>query len=212
MSRTRIKICGVTRAEDAVFAAALGADAVGMVFHPPSPRAIGLDAALAIRRALPPFVSTVALFVNPDPARVREVLAALQPALLQFHGDEDEAFCARFGVDFLKVVRVGANAREADLLECASAFPSARALLFDSLVDGAYGGTGHTFDWNRIPPSLQARVVLSGGLVPGNVGTAIRLVRPWAVDVSSGVETAAKGIKDHRLMAQFIQAVHDADA
>ena len=211
MHRTRVKICGITRVEDGLAAAHAGADAIGLVFYSPSPRAVALDAAVDIARALPPFVSTVALFVNPRPDEVDAVVKRLRPDLLQFHGDENADFCVRFATPYLKAVRVGAGMAAADLLECESRFPSAKALLLDALAEGVYGGSGESFDWNLVPLAMRGRIVLSGGLNSDNVGGAVRNMRPWAVDVSSGVE-AAKGIKDHRRIGQFIEAVKNADA
>jgi phosphoribosylanthranilate isomerase len=210
MHRTRIKICGLRAVDDALAAATAGADAVGLIFYAASPRAVAMPAALAIRAALPPFVSTVALFVNAPRTEVERVLAALKPALLQFHGDEDAAYCASFGAPYLKALRVAAGARPADLLQFEARFPAANGLLLDSLHPGQYGGTGQAFDWQLIPPEMRGRIVLSGGLTPHNVAAAVRGLRPWAVDVSSGVE-AGKGIKDHAKIAQFINEVRRAD-
>ena len=215
MHRTRIKICGITRMEDALAAARLGADAIGMVFYAPSPRAISLAQATEIARGLPPFVSTVALFVNAARQTVESVIEKLSPSLLQFHGDEDAAYCNQFAMPYLKAIRVGNGMSSADLLKCDDQFPSANALLLDTLAAGMYGGSGQSFDWQLVPAEMRARIVLSGGLHPGNVGDAVRQIRPWAIDVSSGVEVdkgnVEKGIKDHRKMAQFIEAVKNAD-
>jgi phosphoribosylanthranilate isomerase len=212
MHRTRIKICGITRVEDALAAAHAGADAIGLVFHAPSPRAVEIDAARAICDALPAFVSSVALFVNETVDTVQEVIRRVQPSLLQFHGDEEPGTCARFTMPYLRALRVGAGMRPADLLEFEARFPSARALLLDAHVEGLYGGSGRTFDWSLIPDAMRERIVLSGGLAPENVGEAVRRVRPWAVDVSSGVEMAGhKGLKDHAKITQFIEAVRHAD-
>jgi phosphoribosylanthranilate isomerase len=204
---TRIKICGITRLEDAQAAVEAGAHALGFVFYAGSPRCVGSQAAAAIVRALPPFVTSVGLFVNADPDEVNAVLSAVPLDLLQFHGDESAAYCRRFARPFLKAVRV---APDTDLLECSREFAHARGLLLDAHVDGSYGGTGKTFDWDRIPATLREHVVLSGGLTPQNVFSAIRAVRPWAVDVSSGVE-ASKGIKDAEKIRQFISEVKRAD-
>ena len=211
MTRTRIKICGLTRVEDALAAAHAGADAIGLVLYAASPRAVAAGRARQICSALPPFVSTVALFVNETPQVVNEMIGALRPSLLQFHGDEDEAYCVQFGIPYLKAVRVGDGMGAADLLECEAGFGSAAGLLLDTLSPGAYGGTGSTFDWDLIPQTMRGHIVLSGGLNPLNVASAVARVRPWAVDVSSGVETGGKGIKDHRKIAQFIEAVKNAD-
>lgn len=206
MRRTRIKICGLTREEDVDVAVAEGADAIGFVFYPPSPRAIDFGRAEALCRRIPPFVTTVGLFVNPEPGEVEEALARLPLGLLQFHGDEDEAFCSRFAHPYLRAVRMKPGV---DLLNYSASFPSAGALLVDAFVDG-YGGGGQTFDWSLIPPGLPAPLILSGGLTPENVGDAIRQLRPWAVDVSSGVEVG-KGIKDAGRIARFIAGVRKAD-
>ena len=217
MSRTRIKICGITRVEDALCAAHAGADAIGLIFYGPSPRAVTLEQATSISAALPPFVSTVALFVNAQADEVNEVIGRLRPSLLQFHGDEDPAYCTQFGMPFLKAIRVGVGMTADDLLECSHEFHGARALLLDTLAQGLYGGSGESFDWNVIPDQLRHRIVLSGGLMPGNVAGAIRAIRPWAVDVSSGVEkmdgaVAQKGVKDHAKIRQFIEEARNADA
>ncbi len=217
MSRTRIKICGVTRVEDALCAAHAGADAIGLIFYGPSPRAVTIELATSISAALPPFVATVALFVNSSADEVKEVIGRLRPSLLQFHGDEDPAYCTQFGVPFLKAIRVGAGMTADDLLECSHEFHGARALLLDTLAAGLYGGSGERFDWNVIPGQLRGRIVLSGGLMPGNVAGAIRAIRPWAIDVSSGVEkmdgaVAQKGVKDHTKITKFIEEARNADA
>lgn len=205
--RTRIKICGITTPAQAQAAARLGADAVGLVFYAPSPRALTIDKASEIVAALPPFVQPVALFVNPRPEEVEEVLRRVPVRLLQFHGDEDAAFCERFGLPYLKAFRLKPGA---DLLKYAASFQSAAAWLLDAYSEELYGGTGEAFDWNLIPSGLPRPIVLSGGLNPQNVRDAVRRVRPWAVDVSSGVESA-KGVKDEGLMAAFIDGVRNAD-
>jgi phosphoribosylanthranilate isomerase len=210
MKRTRIKICGITREEDLAAAVAAGADALGFVFYPPSPRYVTPQRAAQLLEHVPAFVTRVGLFVNEPAATVRAVLAQTCLDLLQFHGDEDAAYCAGFGKPWIKAARVRAGF---DLLEYASAFvdaPGACGLLLDAHVEG-YGGGGQTFDWSLIPRSLPLPVILSGGLHPGNVAGAVRAVRPWAVDVSSGVE-AARGIKDAQKITDFIAGVRDADA
>lgn len=207
MPRTRIKVCGITRAVDLDSALEAGVDAIGFVFYPPSPRALSLDLAASLARRVPPFVSRVGLFVNAEPLTVRETLAAVSLDLLQFHGDEDVAYCEQFAMPYLKAARVRP---ELDLLEFARAYPSAQALLLDAWVE-AYGGVGQSFDWSLIPVDLPMPMVLSGGLHAGNVAEAIAKVHPWAVDVSSGVE-AAKGIKDADKIAAFVAAVRTADA
>jgi phosphoribosylanthranilate isomerase len=186
---TRIKICGLTRIEDVHAAVGAGADALGLVFYPPSPRYVDLPAAARLARAAPPFVSVVGLFVNAEPTVVRDTLAALPIHLLQFHGDEDDAYCRQFDRPYLKAARVRPGM---DLVQYAAAFPSAQAILLDAFVDG-YGGAGKVFDWSLVPPSLGKPLILSGGLDATNVGEAVRRLKPAAVDVSSGVE-ASKGI------------------
>jgi len=207
MSRTRIKICGITRREDLIAAVAAGADALGFVFYSPSPRFVGDDVAAALCREVPPFVSRVGLFVNADPAAVRKTLAAVPLDLLQFHGDEDAAYCEQFGKPYIKAARVRPGL---DLVEFARSFGTARGILLDAYVEG-YGGAGQTFDWGLIPQELPLPIVLSGGLTPANVREAVVNLRPSAVDVSSGVE-AAKGIKDAGKIAAFVAAVNEADS
>ena len=204
--RTRIKICGITRTQDALAAATAGADAIGLVFYPRSPRYLSGERAVEIRDALPPFVQTVALFVNPDAAQVAQVIGRVRPAMLQFHGDETAAFCAQFGMPFVKACRVKPGV---DALEYLRPFSRAAAWLFDSYVP-EYGGVGERFDWSLLPASRAKPFILSGGLERGNVGEAVRGVRPWGVDVSSGVESA-KGIKDAAKIAAFIAEVRNAD-
>lgn len=203
---TRVKICGITRVEDALAAARLGAHAIGLVFYAGSPRAVTPAQARIIIDALPPFVMTVGLFVNADAQTVRATVAAAPVQLLQFHGDETPEFCGGFALPYLRAVRIRAGA---DLLQYAREFRAAKGLLLDAWVEGAHGGTGTAFDWSLIPRDLPAPVVLSGGLNPDNVEQAVRRVRPWAVDVSSGVESA-KGIKDVRKMEAFMTGVRNA--
>lgn len=203
---TRVKICGITRVEDALAAARLGAHAIGLVFYAGSPRAVTPAQARIIIDALPPFVMTVGLFVNADAQTVRATVAAAPVQLLQFHGDETPEFCGGFALPYLRAVRVRAGI---DLLQYAREFRAAKGLLLDAWVEGARGGTGAVFDWSLIPRDLPAPVVLSGGLNPDNVEQAVRRVRPWAVDVSSGVESA-KGIKDARKMEAFMTGVRNA--
>jgi phosphoribosylanthranilate isomerase len=212
--RTRIKICGITRMQDARAAAEAGADAIGLVFYPHSPRYLSAERAVEIRDALPPFVQTVALFVNPDAAQVAQVLQRVRPALLQFHGDEAPEFCAQFGVPFVKAYRVRSAATSGvDALEYLRPFSRAAAWLFDSHVP-EYGGVGESFDWSLLPAASAASrdrpFILSGGLSRANIAEAIRRVRPWGVDVSSGVESA-KGIKDAAKITAFIAEVRNAD-
>jgi phosphoribosylanthranilate isomerase len=204
---TRIKICGITRVEDALFAARQGADAIGLVFYPASPRHVSAARAREIIQALPPFVTTVGLFVNATAQTVRDILHELPLDLLQFHGDESADFCQQFEKPYMKAVRVKAGV---DLLQYALAHRTAKALLLDAYREDAYGGTGHTFDWNIIAQNLPLPLVLSGGLQAANVVQGIQSVKPWAVDVSSGVEID-KGIKDTAKMIAFIRAVRKAD-
>jgi phosphoribosylanthranilate isomerase len=212
MHRTRIKICGLTREADVDDAVAAGADAVGFVLWPGSARAVTPARAGELARRLPPFVQPVLLFVNAAPQQLRAGLDAVPHALLQFHGDETPADCEAAARPYLRAVRMGprGSPHEVDLLDCAARYRSAQALLLDAFVDG-YGGGGKVFDWSLIPRNVPAPVVLSGGLNPANATDGVRLVRPWAVDVSSGVEQA-KGVKDAGLMRRFCQAVRQADA
>jgi phosphoribosylanthranilate isomerase len=205
--RTRVKICGITRPQDGVAAARAGADAIGLVFYPPSPRFLSVERAREIREALPPFVQPVALFVNADAAQVAQVIGRVHPSLLQFHGEETPEFCAQFGVPYVKACRVAPGV---DLLKYLRAFSSASGWLLDAHVE-EYGGVGASFDWSLVPENLERPLVLSGGLTRDNVAAAVRRVRPWAVDVSSGVESA-KGIKDAAKIAAFIAEVRNADA
>lgn len=214
--RTRIKLCGLSRPEDVEYAVELGADAIGLVFYPQSPRAVTLEQAADLARRVPPFVSVVGLFVNATAGELKRAADAVPLTLLQFHGDETPEQCAALGVaarlPWLRAVRVGVSTRTADLVESAHHYSAARGLLFDTLV-ADYGGSGKVFDWSLIPAELARRAVLSGGLNTQNVGDAIRQLRPFAVDVSSGIETpGAKGVKNHARMAAFVRAVRDADA
>jgi phosphoribosylanthranilate isomerase len=204
--RTRVKICGITRVEDARAAAQAGADAIGLVFYPPSPRFVSVDWARELKNELPPFVMPVALFVNPAAAEVYTVLERVRPAMLQFHGEELPVFCSQFGVPYIKACRVKPGV---DLLEYLRPFSGAAGWLLDSHVE-EYGGVGESFDWSLVPAERIRPLVLSGGLTAENVGLAIRRVRSWAVDVSSGVESS-KGIKDAAMMAAFIAEVRNAD-
>ncbi|HSG24268.1 MAG TPA: phosphoribosylanthranilate isomerase, partial [Azonexus sp.] len=182
--RTRIKICGLTREEDVDAAVAAGADAIGFVFYPPSPRYITPQRAALLAQRIPPFIDVVGLFVNESTKVIHEACTALSINILQFHGDEDVAYCRQFARPYLRAARVRPGL---DLVEFAGLFPDARGLLLDAFVEG-YGGGGHVFDWTLIPPALPGFLVLSGGLTAANVGAAIERVRPVAVDVSSGVE------------------------
>lgn len=205
--RTRVKICGITRVEDALAAAELGCDAIGLVFYDKSPRHVSLDRATEIVAALPPFVSAVGLFVDASAETVRAVLDRVRLDLLQFHGDESPAYCNQFSMPYLKAVRVrpGTN-----LLQYAADFAGARALLLDTYSEGVPGGTGQTFDWSLIPAAIPKPIILAGGLNAGNVTDAVRRVLPYGVDVSGGVEQS-KGIKDAAKMAAFMRGVLDAE-
>ncbi len=209
--RTRIKICGLSRESDVDAAVEAGADAVGLVFHPGSPRHVTLDTAVLLARRLPPFVAPVALFVNAEPTQVRAVAAAIPNLVLQFHGDETPEGCAAFARPFLKVARMEAGL---DLLDFARRYGEAQGLLLDAHVAG-FGGAGKVFDWSLVPAAFATetghRLVLSGGLHAGNVVAGILQLRPWAVDVSSGVESS-RGVKDAGEIRRFCDAVREADA
>ena len=205
--RTRVKICGLTRLEDIDAAVAAGADAIGLVFYPPSPRFLSVEQAVELSARVPPFVTKVGLFVNQDVDTVQRISTAASLDLLQFHGEESEAYCRTFGRPYIKAARVRPGL---DLLEFAASYPSAAGLLLDAYVE-SYGGAGETFDWSMIPEKLPLPMILSGGLHDANVGAAIRRLHPWAVDVSSGVESR-KGIKDAGKIVDFIAAVQHADS
>ena len=213
--RTRVKICGITRVEDGLAAARAGADAIGLVFWSGTPRCVSVEQARAIAQAVPAFVTVVGLFVDPPPEAVRAVLNAVPLDLLQFHGSERADLCASFGRPYIKAVPVKPGV---DLLQYAARYGDAHGLLFDTFEPGGLpGGTGKTFDWNALPAELQRPLILSGGLTPQNVGAAIRTARPWATDVSSGVEVTGedgrprKGIKSAAKIAAFIREVRNAD-
>ena len=203
MMRTRVKICGITRAADAEDAVRQGADAIGLVFYEPSPRAVGLEQAQDVVSGLPPFVTVVGLFVDAEREEISEVLSRVRIDLLQFHGSETPEQCAGHGRPYIKAVRM----REGiDLARQEADYKEAAGLLLDSYQAGKPGGTGAVFDWARIPPEMAGRIVLAGGLDPENVEEAVRRVRPYAVDVSGGVERA-KGIKDAARIAAFLRGV-----
>lgn len=204
--RTRVKICGITRVADAVAAVAAGADAIGVVFDRASARCITLERARAIADALPPFVALVGLFVDASPTEVRAALRAVPFTLLQFHGMEPPEQCSHAGRPYIKALRMRADV---DVHAEVARYRDARAVLLDSYVPGHAGGSGAAFDWSRVPRTLDTPIILAGGLTPDNVGAAIVRVRPYAVDVSSGVETAP-GIKDSQKIAAFIAAVRAA--
>ena len=205
--RTRIKICGLTREADVAAAVQAGADAIGLVFYDRSPRHVGIERATALASRLPAFVTPVGLFVNASASLIAAAVQAIPQLVLQFHGDETPADCAAPGRPFLRAARMAPGF---DLLDFALRYPDAQALLLDAHVEG-YGGGGKVFDWSLIPRNVPRPVVLSGGLHAGNVIEGILQVRPWAVDVSSGVE-AAKGIKDAEAIRRFCEAVREADA
>jgi len=206
-ARTRIKICGVSQEADVDAAVEAGADAVGFVFYPPSPRHLTYARAGELARRLPPFVTPVGLFVNAGPSAIAAAIDAVPPLLLQFHGDEPAGFCAGFRRPYIKAARM---APEVDLLDFAARYADAQAVLVDAQVEG-YGGGGKVFDWSLVPAAVPLPVVLSGGLHAANVIDGILQVRPWAVDVSSGVERA-RGVKDAAAIRRFCDAVREADA
>ncbi|WP_353093848.1 phosphoribosylanthranilate isomerase [Methylibium sp.] len=205
--RTRIKICGLTREADVDAAVEAGADAIGFVLYAKSPRAVSAARAAVLARRLPPFVTPVGLFVNAEPDEIADACAAIPTLMLQFHGDETPAQCDAAGRPYLRAARIAPGF---DLLNFAQQFQSAQALLLDAHVEG-YGGGGKVFDWSLVPSGVTAPLVLSGGLSAANVTDGVLKVRPWAVDVSSGVESA-KGIKDADAIHRFCEAVREADA
>ena len=208
--RTRVKICGITRPDDALRAADLGVDAIGLVFCQNSPRHVTLKQAEVISRVLPAFVNSVALFLDAPDSAVEEVINELPVDLLQFHGAESEEYCDRFAHPYIKAIGMGTGMDNMLTQEALKSYANARALLLDSHTSGVAGGTGETFDWGLIPDKTQRALILAGGLSVDNVAEAIRRVSPWGVDVSSGVESA-KGIKDAGLMAQFVKEVKYVD-
>jgi phosphoribosylanthranilate isomerase len=202
--RTRVKICGITRVEDALAAAEAGADAIGLVFYAGSKRVVSLQQAQTIVASVPPFVTVVGLFVNAARNEIEAVLSAIPLGLLQFHGDESADYCSSFRRPFIKAVRMKAGV---DLDAASQGFDQAQGLLLDAWDAGSFGGTGQTFDWkNARPTAARSRIIVAGGLTPANVAEAISTARPWAVDVSSGVELAP-GIKSAALMQSFISEV-----
>jgi phosphoribosylanthranilate isomerase len=205
--RTRVKICGFTRVEDAVYAAHLGVDAIGLVFYPPSPRHIEIEQAVKIVNALPAFTSVVALFADAQEARIREVLARVPIDCIQFHGDEPAETCRAYGKRYIKAVRMQ---KDIDIGAMALHYHDATGLLLDAYHPGAKGGTGSQFDWELIPRQCSLPIILAGGLDETNAIQAIQTVRPYALDVSSGVE-AEKGVKDSLKLAAFIKQVNEGD-
>ena len=206
MTRTRVKICGLTRPEDVEYACRAGADALGFVFYPPSPRFLTIEHARELRRAVPPFVTLVALFVNAPRADIDRVIGEVGPDMLQFHGDETPGSCEQTGLPYIKTCRMQ---RGVDLLEYLAPYRSACGWLADAYVEG-YGGKGTRFDWTEVPRERPRPLILSGGLTPDNVREAITTVRPWGVDISSGVESAP-GIKDASRITAFMAEVRNAD-
>ncbi|MEO8418210.1 MAG: phosphoribosylanthranilate isomerase [Methylophilaceae bacterium] len=204
--RTRIKICGITRVEDALTAVQHGCDAIGLVFYAPSPRNVSPRQAAEIVARLPAFITAVGLFVDAPPAEINAVLAVVRLDLLQFHGEETPQQCRQYGLPYMKAIRVKTDT---NLLQYAAEYSDAQALLLDAYAEGVAGGTGQAFDWSLIPANLPCPIVLAGGLHAGNVGAAIQQVRPYAVDVSGGVEVT-KGIKDADKIAAFMRGVEDA--
>jgi phosphoribosylanthranilate isomerase len=205
--RTRVKICGITRPEDGQHAAALGVDAIGLVFVKASPRAVDATRAAEIASRLPPFVTRVGLFVDAAVEQVEAILSSVALDLLQFHGEESAAYCEQFGRPYIKAVSMR---QDRDVLAYMAGYPSATGFLLDAYHPAVAGGSGEQFDWRRVPQDCSHSIILAGGLQPGNVAEAIRQVRPYAVDVSTGVESA-KGIKDATKMAEFMLGVQHGD-
>ena len=204
---TRVKICGITQLDDAQTAIEAGANALGFVFYKPSPRYVEPSVAQSIIQQLPPFVTTTALVVNHDAQSVNAIIDQVMPDLLQFHGDEDNDFCAQFNRPFIKALRMKEGE---DIAALCQQYPDARAILLDSYVKGVPGGTGAAFNWQLIPPQLRSSIILAGGLDADNVASAIDQVGPFALDVSGGVERD-KGVKCHRQIKRFMQAVQQQD-
>ena len=208
-AQTKVKVCGFTKPDNAGEVALLGVNAIGIVFAEQSARFVSVDVASTIARSIPPFVSVVALFVDPSQRQVSEVISRVRPDLLQFHGAESSEFCNQFSVSYIKALRV---TPELDLVQCCDEFGSARGILLDAFSPKGHGGTGESFDWRLIPKGgLSLPIVLAGGLSIENVGDAVGSVSPWGVDVSSGVEGPVKGEKNIRLVKDFIREVRDAD-
>ena len=206
--RTRIKICGISRLQDALHIADRGADAIGLVFHPPSPRFLDLQAALEIRRALPPFITVTALFLDEAEDWVATVVEGLRPDCLKFHGNETPDFCEAWNRPYIKSIPMGSND---DPVSYAAHHINAQGFLFDSNAAGRQGGSGDTFDWSKIPPAFEPPLILAGGIKPSNVADAIARVKPWGVDVSTGVESS-RGVKSGELIDLFFDEVQRGDA
>ena len=207
VQRTRVKICGITGVDDALSVARHGVDAIGLVFYEKSPRNITIEKAMEICHAVPAFVTLVALFMDADPDDIKQVTAQVPIDLLQFHGKETPEFCAQFGLPFIKAIGM---AGQTDIEQYCNEFKQARGFLLDSHVLGKAGGSGQVFDWGDIPESMRGDIILAGGLNPGNVADAIQQVRPYAIDVSSGVESSS-GVKDEQLIANFMNQVKRVD-
>ncbi|QQD24266.1 phosphoribosylanthranilate isomerase [Venatoribacter cucullus] len=205
--RTRLKICGITRPQDALAVVQAGADAIGLVFYAPSPRAVDIAMAQAVVAVVPAFVTVTALFVDPTADEVQKVLDSVRIDLIQFHGDEEDDFCSQFNRPYIKAIRVR---QASDVVASCLRFPGALAVLLDSYKPGVPGGTGETFDWSLVPDELPKPIILAGGLTIANLASAIRQVRPFAVDVSGGVE-ADKGIKDPGKITAFADEVYRVD-
>ena len=203
---TKVKFCGITNLQDAISAAELGADALGFVFYPKSPRFISPKNAKEIIKKLPPFISMVGLFVNQSKSEVEEVIKDCPLNLLQFHGDENESFCKQYNLPYIKAITMKSDV---DLLKCIQEYNSAKALLLDTFSKVARGGSGEVFDWKMIPPNTLKPIIVAGGLTPDNVQTLLEVISPYGVDVSSGIEIN-KGLKDYKLMKKFILGVTNA--
>ncbi len=206
-SKPKVKICGITSIEDAIMAANCGANAIGFIFYNDSPRSISASAAKSIVTTFPAFLSSVALFVDPSPEHVNEIIEQVKPDILQFHGNESAKFCEQFRRPYIKALRVHKNM---DLIQSCSHYSQSRGILLDSHVEGSMGGSGVTFNWGIIPNNLAAPVILAGGLNPDNIRLAIKDVRPWAIDVCTGVEESP-GVKDSSKMLAFFQGVENAN-
>jgi phosphoribosylanthranilate isomerase len=207
MTRTRVKICGITRAEDGVIAAKYGVDAIGLVFYEKSPRAVNIEQAQTIIQSLPAFVTVVGLFVNAEVDMVNNILAKVPLDLLQFHGEESPEYCSNFNKPYMKALRMRPNIELKTLID---KYQTAKGILLDSYVQGVKGGTGSVFDWQQVPANLSKPIIVAGGLTADNVNAAIKALNPYAVDVSGGVESA-KGIKDSGKIAEFMQAISHYD-
>lgn len=208
--RTRIKFCGMTRAGDVRLASELGVDAIGLVFAEGSPRKLQVEESRALRQAVAPLVNVVALFRDNPPEQVREIVRLLRPSALQFHGEEEDAFCRSFGIPYIKAIPMGGGSEPVDSRLLHGRYPHASAFLFDGHPAGEQGGNGHVFDWKRLPTENTKPVMVAGGLTPDNVHALVTTRAPWAVDVASGIESAP-GVKDGDKMRAFVAEVHRAD-